>query len=141
MKVSTTIELTGEVLEFDPSNEADLVEAYRLCSEYEKSYKALKQKLAKLAEPYIGHKGTSEPINGYMFRHMVVQRKTYDKAVLRQVFEDEDLLEQFLIPDKTTIDDYLKEHLEEIGENSHLLRESMVPVGNPYSVTKLEKVS
>lgn len=140
-KVTETIKLTGEIVEFNPKTETELIEAYRLCSEIIKAYEAAKKKLAAYADPYIGPQGTSEPVNGFMWRHMSVQRSNYDKSILREVIQDEDTLDLLLVPDKKAVDEYLKEHVEELGSGSTLLRKTMVPTGNPYSVTKLEKVS
>lgn len=140
MKVSETVELTGEIIEFAPGNQTELTEDYLQVSKTIKAYEAIKKKLAKQAEQYIGVNGTSEPVNGYMFRQSSIQRMTYDKAILRQVI-DQDTLDALLEPNKKLVDNYLKENLEELGEASTRLRESMIATGNPYSVTKLEKVN
>jgi uncharacterized protein (UPF0128 family) len=58
---------------------------------------------------------------------------------MRQVF-DEDLLDTLLEPHKPSVDAYIKENLEELGESSTLLRESMIEVGKAYQVIKLEKI-
>lgn len=139
-KIIETIKLTGEIIEFAPKNEAELVEAYRLCSETIKAYEAAKKKLAVYAEAYIGPYGTSELIDGYIFRSSSIQRMNYDKAILRQVIQDEDALDQLLIVDKKGVDDYRKTHLEELGEDSRLLADTMIPIGKPYSVIRLEKI-
>lgn len=139
-KILATNKLTGEVIDFDIKTEADLVQAYRLCSETIKAYDLAKKQLAKIAEHFIGPNGTSQPIDGYQFRHSPVQRMTYDKAVLRQVIQDEDTIDLLLVVDKKGVDEYLKEHLEELGLRSTILRESMIPTGKPYSVTRLEKL-
>lgn len=138
--VTATNPLTGEVVEYKVQSEADLVRAYRECSETIKVYTQAKQKLTKLVEPYLGANNTTEPIDGYMFRQMSIQRMNYDKAVLRDVIQDEDTFDQLLAVDKKAVDEYLKDNLEDKNLDSHRLRSEMVPVGNPYSVTKLEKL-
>lgn len=134
-----TVKFTGEELEFPSGSFAEIVESYRLASEYMKAYEAVKKELAKLAEPFIGPNGISEPVNGYMFRSTAIQRMNYDKSVLREVL-DEDTYDQFMEPNKTALDRFLKENIERLGEASTLIRKSMVAVGNPYQVTRLEKV-
>ena len=132
-------ELTGEVVEFDPKTLSDLISCYRQCSEAVKTYDKVKKKLAALTDKYLNERGVSETVDGYMFRHSSVQRQTYDKSVLRRVL-DEDTLDLLLKVDKSAADDYIKEHLAELGDLSTELRKSMVAVGKPYSVIKLEKV-
>ena len=133
MKARASIPMTGEVLEFDISTPEGLVETYRLASEYEKAWKAIKDAIKKQDIDGIEY-------GAYKFVVTPVQRMTYDKAVMREVFQDDDLLDTFLIPDKTAIDKYLREHLDEVGPGSTLLRESMVPVGKAYTVPKLVEV-
>lgn len=117
----------------------EIVEAWRIASEYDKAATSLKDQLKKLVPEFINDKGVSEEYKGYAFRSSGVQRWTYDKAILRQVF-DEDQLDLFLKPVKKDVDDYLKQHLEELGEDSTKLRNAMIPDGKPYSVIKLEKL-
>jgi hypothetical protein len=138
--VKITVKSTGEVLDFNASSPEQIVEAWRLASEYEKAYKALKGKLKAFVPDLVETNGLSEPINGYSFRLSNIQRMNYDKAVLREVF-DEDTLDLFLKPDKPAIDTYLKENLETVGEGSTRLRKAMIPEGKPYQVIKLEKLS
>lgn len=140
MRVSSSHKITGEIVEFDIKNLADLVNAWRIASEYEKLAKDLKDKLKPELAKYVNEDGKSDEVDGYRFTTVLVQKKNYDKAVLRQVL-DEDLLDLFLKPDKTKIDNYIKEHLDELGENSGLLRDTMIEDGKPYSITRLEKLS
>lgn len=139
MKVKSIHQITGEVVELKIDTPEQIVQAWRLASEYGKLAERLKDQLKKHVPKVVNEKGLSEPIDGYMFRVMSVQRMNYDKAVLRKVF-DEDTLDLFLQPNKPEVDKYLKEHLEEVGEGSTLLRNSMVATGSPYSVVKLEKL-
>lgn len=130
--------LTGEVVEFETTTYAQLIEAYRVCQETIKAYEKVKKDLASKAEQYIEN-GTSEPLNGYMFRSVIVQRKNYDKAVLREHL-DEDTYDLLLEPNKKAVDDYLKDNLETLGETSTLIRKAMIDTGNPYQVVRLEKI-
>lgn len=140
MKISATHKITGEHIEFDVNNLTELVTAWRTVQEYEKLAANLKDQLKKLLPQYTNEDGKSDEINGYRFTTTFVQRKNYDKAVMRQVL-DEDTFDLLLIPHKTKVDEYIKEHLDELGEASTLLRESMISEGRGYSVTRLEKLS
>jgi hypothetical protein len=140
MKISATHKTTGELVEFDVTNLTELVSAWRTVQEYEKLATNLKDQLKKLLRQYINEDGKSDEVDGYRFTTTFVQRKNYDKAVMRQVL-DEDTFDLLLIPHKTKVDEYLKEHLNELGEASTMLRESMISEGRGYSVTKLEKLS
>lgn len=139
MKITATNRATGEVIELDANTPEEIVEAWRVAQEYDKAASALKDQLKKLVPNIVNDKGVTEPINDHIFRVSYIQPMTYDKAVLRQVFDD-DLLDVMLIPAKTTIDKYLKEHLEELGEDSSKLRQAMIPAGKSYTVIRLEKI-
>ena len=139
MRISATNRSSGEIVELDVDDYDQAIEAWKVAQEYAKVADALKDQLKKIVPSFVDEtRGVSEPLNGYMFRVSNVQRMNYDKAVLRNVF-DEDTLDLFLEPNKTAVDKYLAEHLEEVGEGSTLLRKSMKPVGKPYQVIKLEK--
>lgn len=138
--IKATNKATGEVVELETDTFEQIVEAWRVASEYEKTAKALKDQLKKLVPDLIGERGMSEEYKGYAFRVSNVQRMTYDKAVMRDVL-DADTFDVLLVPDKTLVDTYLKENLELLGEASTLLRNAMIPVGAPYQIIKLEKLS
>lgn len=139
MKITATNKATGEVIELDANTPEQIVEAWRIAQEYDKTATTLKNQLKQLVPSIVDAKGTTEPIDGHIFRVTYIQPMTYDKAVLREVF-DEDLLDVMLVPAKTTIDKYLKEHLTELGEDSTRLRKAMIPAGKSYQVIRLEKV-
>lgn len=131
--------VTGETVEAEVTNLTELVNGWRLASEYEKLATSLKDQLKKLLPQYLDESGKTDEVDGYRFTSTFVQKKTYDKAVMRQVL-DEDTLDLLLIPDKTKVDDYIKENLSELGENSGLLRDTMIEAGRGYSTTRLEKL-
>jgi hypothetical protein len=137
--VSVTIKSTGEVLEFAADTPSRIVEAWQLINEYIDAYEKAKDELKKLIPDLVDERGVYTQ-GDVMFRVASIQRMAYDKAKLREVF-DEDTLDLFLQPEKGKIDRYIKEHLNELGEMSTLLRKSMVPVGRPYQVIRLEKLS
>jgi len=131
--------LTGEIGEFMDDTPEQIVESWKQISNQIKALERAKEKL-KIKVPNILDAKDTYEYNGYRFKMNTIQRFNYDKSVMRQVL-DEDLLDTLLKPDKTLIDNYLKDNLEQLGESSTLLRESMIEEGKAYTVIKLEKVS
>jgi hypothetical protein len=137
--IKTVNRETGEVIELTASTFDEVLAAWQVAKEYERVGNDLKDQLKKLVPKFVDDNGKSKVKNGYMFRLSNVQRMTYDKAVLREVF-DADELDLLLKPDKKAVDNYIKDHLEELGEKSTLIRSAMVADGKAYEVIKLEKV-
>lgn len=131
---------TGEIVELPVDNFKQLISAWNIAKEYEKVSEALKKQLKELVPDYINEQGKSDECDGYMFKVNHIQRMTYDKSVMRNVL-DEDTYDQFLKPDKTALDRFLKENLETLGDVSTQLRKAMIPDGKAYEVIKLEKLS
>jgi len=136
--IKSVNKLTGEEYDFAADTAEELITSWSTINETIKALERAKDQLKPLVEDIVNYKGVYEGDN-YRFRISSVQRVNYDKAIMRQVF-DEDLLDTFLEPHKPSIDAYIKENLEDLGENSTLLRETMVDVGKPYQVIKLEKL-
>lgn len=142
MKISATNKATGEVVELAADTREQIVDAWRIAQEYEKTSKALKDQLKALVPDLVSERGVSEPIGDFMFRVSSIQRMTYDKSVMRDVL-DADTFDVLLKPDKPAIDKFLKEAVK-AGDNASMttvLRQSMIADGNPYQVIKLEKLS
>lgn len=139
MSATATVKATGEVLDFADASGQDVIQSYRLVNEYLKAYEDIKKQLQAAAREFVDERGTFEH-DGYMLRVTSVQRMQYDKSVLRQVF-DEDELDLFLEPSKSKVDKYIAEHLADLGEQSTLLRNSMVPAGRPYGLVRIERVA
>lgn len=137
--VTATNKHTGEVIELTTDTPEDVVLAWQISQEYAKTADKLKAQLKELVPKIVGDRSTSDPINGFMFRISNIQRKTYDKAIMRQVL-DEDTFDQLLKPDKTLVDKYLKDNLETLGEASSRLRDTMIEEGKPFQVIKLERL-
>lgn len=129
---------TGEV--FEINNLAELITAWRDVSNQIKALEATKELLKKQVSRYTDELGRSEEIDGYWFTTTSIQRKTYDKTVLREVL-DEDTYDLFMKPDKSAIDNYLKENIETLGDVSRELRTTMIEDGRPYTVIKLESLT
>jgi len=129
--------VTGEVYEFSDTTPDEIIVSWNLINETIKALERAKDKLKKKVPDLVNHVGIYEGEN-FAFRVSSVQRVNYDKAIMRQVF-DEDLLDTLLVPHKPSIDAYIKENLEDLGESSTLLRESMIEEGKAYQVIKLEK--
>lgn len=129
---------TGEVTEFADSTPEEIKDSWLMISKQIQALERAKDKLKPKVAELLDEFGKCE-IGDYMFRQMTVQRRNYDKGLMRQEL-DEDTFDSLLIPDKTAVDRYIKENLEELGNTSTLLRNYMVDVGQPYSVTKLEQI-
>lgn len=138
MTIKSVNQVTGEEIEVEVNGLGQAVEAWQLAQAYEKLGADIRDQL-KMLVTQLTSNGTSEVHNGYMFRQSFIQRRTYDKAVMRRVF-DEDVVDLLLKPDKSAVDKYLKENLESLGEASTELRQAMVDDGRPYQVIKLERV-
>lgn len=137
--IIATNKATGEVVELPTSTLKEVVAAWRVAQEYEKTATALKEQLKKLVPKFINEKGASDEVSGFMFRSSNIQRLTYDKAVMRAKL-DPDAFDVLMKPDKTAVDKYLKENLEALGSVSTELRDTMIPEGSPYQVIKLERL-
>lgn len=146
MKITATNKATGEVIELEASTPEQIVAAWRTAQEYDKAAASLKDQLKKLVPSFVGPKGVSDPIGNYQFRVSAVQRMTYDKALMREVF-DSDTFDVLLKPDKPAVDKYLKELVASDIVGAHdpaisvALRRGMVADGRPYQTIRLEKVT
>ena len=139
MKVSSTNKFTGELVELPADTPEQIITAWRVAQELERQAKQLKDQLKKVVPSLIGDRGVSDEVDGYMFRSTTIQKYNYSRAALRELL-DADTYDLMMKPNKTAIDTYLKENLEELGEKSTLLRNSMKAEGKPYEVIKLERV-
>lgn len=136
--INITVEGTGEVLEFPASTPDDMLATWLTASYYIKAYEKVKDRIKRVIPEFTDSRGLLE-LDGYQFRVTNAQRMNYNKATLRQVF-DEDTFDLFMEPNKKAVDEYLKDHLEEMGERSTVIRKSMVPVGKPYQTIRVEKI-
>lgn len=140
--ITATNKHTGEIVELPTESFEQIIQAWQIAQEYSKVSDSLKDQLKKLVPTFVDEsKGTSREHNGFMFRVSNIQRTNYDKSVMIQVVDDQDLLFEMLKPDKAFIDKFLKENLENLGSLSTDLRKTMIPEGNPYTVIKLEKLA
>jgi hypothetical protein len=133
------VESTGEVISFDADTPAQVIDSMRLLKEYVEAYDQLKRELQARAQVMEAN-GEQLEHNGYGVRIFSAFRKNYDKAVLRQVL-DEDTFDLMMEPAKSRIDRYIAENLEQLGEDSTRLRQSMVMAGKPYTTVRLERLT
>lgn len=135
--MTVTNYLTGEVLELADSTPEEIIESMLYVQQtiklWDAAYTKLKRKAEKDVEDGFEH-------NGYKFRYSHIQRMTYDMNSLRQVF-DEDELATFMTLRKTAVDDYIKEHVDELGAQATLLRRTMIPEGAGYTTVRLERLA
>jgi hypothetical protein len=139
MKATAINKITGELIELKANGLEEVTESWLLASEMERVAKQLKDSLRDIVPAYIDDKGRTEPHKNYSFRVMSIQRYTYDKAIMRRVL-DEDTFDFLLKPDKPSVDKFIKENVVVLGDDSALLRATMIPEGKPYEVIKLEKL-
>lgn len=139
MIVKATNKVTGEVWEYSVKELPELFTAYSAAQEYEKMAKSIKDQLKDKIDELVDDNGRSPEYKGKQFKRITVQRQTYDKAVLREVL-DEDTYDLMLKPEKAKVDKYIAENLEALGDDSTKLRQSMIEDGKPYTMYRLEKL-
>lgn len=137
MSASATVPSTGEIIELDDHSPEHILISLHLCNQYLEAYEAVKKKLQIKARDIVDANGIFDH-DGWRLRIYSTQRMNYDKAVLREVF-DPDELDTFMEPAKGKVDAYIRDHLDELREASTRLRESMVPVGRPYTTVRIER--
>lgn len=137
--VQVVNKLTGEIIDIKDNSPEAIKQSWLLLSETIKALERAKDKLKPKVQAILEPAGTYD-FGDYVFRQSVVQRQNYDKATMRKVL-DADTFDLLLVPDKTRIDTYLKENIDNLGEAGATLRNSMVAVGEPYTMIRLEKTS
>lgn len=128
---------TGEVLEFADRTPVEIKNSWDQISQQIKALERAKDKLKPKVSELIDS-GQAD-FGDAIFRQTAVQRMNYNAAVMRDNL-DPDVFEALMVPNKPLVDTYLKENLTELGEVSTELRRSMVPVGEPYTTIRLEKI-
>src|ERR1700739_3808675 len=108
MKITATNKATGEVVDLPANTPEEIVIAWQIAQEYEKTSTALKDQLKNLLASLVNERAISGPLKNAQFRITTIQRMTYDKATMRQLISDEDFLDTLLKPDKPLIDKLLK---------------------------------
>lgn len=133
---------TGEIYDLRDKTPKDLLESWRILTETIKACERGKEKLRPKVEAILDEYDRYD-FGDYRFVRTFNQRKNYDKAVMRQVL-DEDTLDLFLVPDKPRLDAWCKELVQDENEQAYQivtkLRNSLVAVGEPYTAIRLEKV-
>lgn len=137
--VSATVEATGEILTHVAETPEQLIDSLAIVNAYIDAYEKVKKQLKARADKLI--EADTYEHGDWLFRRSSVQRQTYDPLVLREVIPDEDTLAGFYKLQKGVVDDYIAEHLGELGEGSSRLRSTMVPDGPAYQVVKLERLT
>lgn len=126
--------LTGLMYETDTDEQ--VIESMILVNDQLKSLDYVKKQLRDLI---IERDLSGKEHNDRLVRVSSVQRMSYDKSLLRELL-DEDTYDVLVKPDKTAVDTYIKENLEQLGEISTQLRKNMIPEGNPYTIVKIERL-
>lgn len=130
--------LTGEIYELKTDTPLDVRTSWQLIGETIKALERAKDKLKPIVIEMLDEKGQYD-YGEYVFKQIPIQRMTYDKTAMRSAIQDEDFLDQLLIPDKTKIDALLKKEDPMLWPVSSVLRQTMIPVGEPFTQLRLEK--
>lgn len=128
---------TGEIIDIDTSSDHAIVKSWQFLSDQIKELEKAKDQLKELIRR---QELDDREIDGYMFKVSGVQRRNYDLETMRNVL-DEDLFNTFIQADKKLVDSWIQENIEIDPDTTEKLRKSMVDVGQPYTVLKLQKVS
>lgn len=136
--ITVVNKLTGEVIELTDDTPENVKDSWRFIQEGIKALEQAREKLKPKVAAMLDTNGRYD-LGDYQFIQIAIQRSTYDKSVMRDTL-GEDLMDVFLVPDKTALDEYLKDNLDILGDTSTRLRESMIAVGKPYTTIRLEKV-
>lgn len=136
--IKATNPFTGEVFELQDDTPTDLETAYNFCKQFEKTIKQMQDQLKERVKKAAVDGLLQTPAG--RFKYTSIQRQTYDKAVLRQLL-DEDLLDTFTVVKKAAVDDWLKERVFKQDIDPELntqIRQALIPDGKPYEVVKYE---
>ncbi len=140
MKVTALNKASGEVIELPATTPDEIVNAYRIAQHYEKVAVELKNQLKTLIPTLLDEQGRSEVIDKYQFKRIESQRQTYEKSILYKIF-DEDTIDLFTKVQKKAVDDYVKEHREELTNSDlDMLKHGLIPDGNVITSIRLERV-
>lgn len=136
-----TVDSTGEILEFEVTTPEQMVEVWAMASDYIKAYEHIKDIIKKKVPEIVNSNNTYEHGN-YMFRISNIQRYTFDKSLMREVM-DEDEVDLFLKPDPAKLKKYVAEDIKNGGDRDWgklTNPKNLIPDGNPYEVIKLESL-
>lgn len=127
--------ITGEQFEFPTDTSDQIIEAYTQAQALEAAAKRAKEKARNLI--------VQRDLDGYIsgdrsVKIVNVQRKDYDLSVMREVL-DADQFNTFIKPDKTALDTFIKENVEDMPEAKQL-RDTMVDIGDPYVKISVDKI-
>lgn len=126
--------LTGIV--YETETDENVIESMILINE---QLKALDDVKKQLRDIMMERDLSGREHNGRVVRISNTQRKIFDKAIMRRVF-DEDLYDTFMKPDNKAVKEYIKENLETLGDASTELSKNMIPDGRPYTTVKVERL-
>lgn len=137
--LTITNKITGEVYDLPDDTPQGLKDSWLLLTNTIKAMEQAREKLKPKVINILNERGQYD-FGDYVFKQVSVQRRTYDKAIMRRVL-DQDLYDLMLKPDKKLIDEYLKDNLEvpAVGQISTELRATMLDDGEPYNKLYLEK--
>ena len=105
---------TGEYIEIDYKSYEDFAEQYDELTQRIAALDRAKKKMAAELKTMMGDDNKLDLINGWYFKKVTTERKSYPVARVVEVLGEEDA-QKFLKVDKTKLDAELKEHVEDGG--------------------------
>lgn len=142
MLVQATNKQTGEIIEHKVSDLSDAVIVWQIAQEYEKQAKDIKEQLKDYVRDNANDFGKADVDDSYSFTITSVQRTKFNKQMVREAIEDQDLLDELMIIDTKLLREKLKAWVAEgtiTAELSAMIKAAEEPSGNPYEVIRLEK--
>lgn len=143
-KVKVVNVATGEIYEYDWSNDAEQAMAYDGINQ---TIKALERARDKIKKKVLAEVDDRKRAGDYEWRIITRNYMNYDISVLRHEV-DEDLFNQLVKPNKTAIDELIKEavaaptELKDISLSAaKQLRDTMIKDKKPSIALKLERIT
>lgn len=135
--IEVTDKFTGEIIQVDTSSDNEIVKSFLKITAQIKAWEKAKNELKELVRR---QNLEDRDINGFKFKIIGVQKRSYDLETMRNVL-DEDLFNTLIEPNKKLVDEWVKENVEVNPFVTEKLRQSMVDVGQPYTRLSLEKLN
>lgn len=107
MKISVVNKTTGEIMEFNYKNMAEMAMQY---DNLQQTIKALQRAQLKMRDTVIKQMKDADDLEAgaYKFKRVITRITNYDKTILSKYF-DQDQLEVVLEPNKKKVQELLKE--------------------------------
>lgn len=141
--ITVVSKATGEIFEFKADTDSDLAASYDQIRELVAALERAKTKIkTQVLQRMEAANDDSIDLGAYRWRKQIRHYLNYDLATMHRVL-DEDMVNELVQPDKTKVDQYIKDSVAGSGaippEAVSELRESMVVDKPPSVAVILEK--